>query len=121
MNKAVLTGTVINDLEVKETPNKKVYCKLRIEVPRDKLSKNGKQLNDYFTVIAWGAYVDELQENTAKGHKIMVEGRIQSRSYEDANTKEKRYVTEIIAEGFDYFKELNSSFISSVDDDEIPF
>ncbi|MEK9158173.1 MAG: single-stranded DNA-binding protein, partial [Patescibacteria group bacterium] len=57
-----------------------------------------KEATEYHTVIAWGRLGDIASNYLKKGALAMIEGRLQTRSWDDKETGKKRYMTEIIAE-----------------------
>ena len=103
MNKVVLIGRLAKDIEVRYTTNQKVVATFSLAVNRDFKNANGEYEADFFNIVMWGRPAELAGNTLRKGNKIAVEGRIQNRSYE-AKDGTKRYVTEIIANGFEYLE-----------------
>ena len=132
MNKIVLMGRLVRDPEVRYTPSNKVVCQFTLAVDRPFANQEGKREADFIPVVFWGKQAELCGNSLAKGHRILVEGRLQIRSY-DAKDGGKRYVTEVIGNSFEFIERKaaagNSvqngnmeSFGSAVPfDEEIPF
>lgn len=103
MNKVVLIGRLAKDIEVRYTTNQKVVATFSMAVNRDFKNANGEYDADFFNIVMWGRPAELAGNTLRKGNKIAVEGRIQNRSYE-AKDGTKRYVTEIVANGFEYLE-----------------
>jgi len=95
-NFVMLGGNMGADPKVNETRNGKVA---RFSLATTEFYyENGNQSRrtDWHNVVAWGIVADKVAEKCAKGSRVVVVGKLTSRSYEDAN-KVKRYVTEVVA------------------------
>ena len=103
MNKIILTGRLTKDIEVRYTTTQKVVAQFTLAVNRDFKNAQGNYDADFFNVIMWGKPAELAGNTLKKGNKILVEGRVQNRSY-DANDGTKKYVTEVIASGFEYLE-----------------
>jgi single-strand DNA-binding protein len=57
-----------------------------------------QERTDWHNIVAWQKLAEICGEWLKKGQKVYIEGRIQTRSYDDKNTGQKRYVTEIVAD-----------------------
>lgn len=101
MNKVVLIGRLTKEIEVRYTTNQKVVATFSLAVNRDFKNANGEYEADFFNVVMWGRPAELAGNTLKKGSKIAIDGRIQNRSYE-AKDGSKRYVTEIVANGFEY-------------------
>ncbi len=100
LNKVFLIGRMANDPEVRTTPTGQQVTTIRIATNRVWVGGNGEKQNttEFHSVVAWGRLADIIGQYMKKGSLIMIEGRLQTRSWvgQDGN---KRYVTEIVAEG----------------------
>ena len=103
MNKVVLIGRLTKEVEVRYTTNEKVVAMFSLAVNREFKNQKGEYEADFFNIVMWGKSAELAGNTLKKGNKIAVEGRIQNRSYE-AKDGTKRYVTEIIANGFEYLE-----------------
>lgn len=98
INKAYLVGNVTADPELKYTP--KGTATLNLGVATNHSYKDGdewKEVPSFHRVQIWGKQAEFVAGALAKGDKVVVEGRIAYRSYDDKDGN-KRYITEIIAE-----------------------
>lgn len=100
LNKAMIIGNLTRDPEGRTTPNGQNVCNFGIATNRfwkDQQSGERKQAVEYHNIVAWGKLAETCQQYLKKGKKIYIEGRLQTRSWEDqAGTKRNR--TEIVAE-----------------------
>lgn len=96
MNKVILLGRLTKSVEVRYTQNQKVVAQFDIAVNRDFKNANGEYEADFFHVVMLGKVAELAGNSLDKGHRVLLEGRLQNRSYE-AKDGTKRYVTEIIA------------------------
>ena len=97
MNKAILIGRVVKDPELRTTPNNRSVCQFAIAVNRTYTNEEGKREADFINCVVWDKQAENLTKYQKKGNQIAVEGRIQTRNYDDKDGK-KVYVTEVIAE-----------------------
>ncbi|MDO4179543.1 MAG: single-stranded DNA-binding protein [Phascolarctobacterium sp.] len=134
MNKAILLGRLVRDPEVRYTQTGKVVCQFTLAIDRPYASQDGQKEADFIPVVIWGKQAETCGNSFAKGQRALVEGRIQTRSY-DAKDGSKRYVTEIVADRFEFIerkadtqnqnpvaKESMEAFGKSVPfDEDVPF
>lgn len=90
MNKVILSGRIATDIEVKSTPQGTAVCTFILAV--DRQSKDNDA--DWPTIVAWRQTAEFIGKYLSKGRKIIVEGHIRTRTYEDKDGK-KNKVTEI--------------------------
>lgn len=103
MNKIILLGRLVKDPEVKYTNNGKVVAMFTLAVNRPYSSQDGKQEADFISVVVWGKSAETIGNCVTKGQRLLVEGRLQIRSY-DANDGTKKYVTEVVAYNFEFIE-----------------
>ena len=103
MNKVVLIGRIAKDIEVRYTTTQKVVAMFSLAVNREFKNQKGEYEADFFNIVMWGKPAELAGNTLKKGSKIAIDGRIQNRSYE-AKDGTKRYITEIIANGFEYLE-----------------
>lgn len=84
MNKVILSGNLTRDPELKQTQGGKSYARTSIAVNRP-FSKN-KEV-DFFNLLAWEKNAEFLSKYFAKGSKALIEGRLQTGSYEKDGVK----------------------------------
>jgi len=95
----MLIGNVGKDPDVNFTPSGVKVAQLRLATSESWKDKDGavQEHTDWHTIIAWRGLADVVEKLVHKGSRIYVEGKIQSRSFEDRDGN-KRYVTEIVAD-----------------------
>jgi single-strand DNA-binding protein len=96
VNKVILVGNLGRDAEVRYTPGGAAVATLSLattEVYKDKEGQRQEQ-TEWHRVVLWGKTAETLSEYLRKGKQIYVEGRLQTRSWDDKEGK-KRYTTEI--------------------------
>lgn len=99
VNKVILVGNLGADPELKYTPSNRPVCNLSVatnEVWKDK-SGQKQEKTEWHRVNVWGEQAENCSKFLAKGRSVYVEGRLQTRSWDDKEGK-KRYSTEIVAE-----------------------
>ena len=97
MNTAFLLGRLVRDCEVRYTTTGKCVCQFTLAVDRPFTNQDGQREADFINVVIWGKTAELAGNSLQKGHRVLVRGRIQTRSY-DAKDGSKRYVTEVIAD-----------------------
>lgn len=101
MNKITVSGRLVKDPVVRYTPNGKILCRFTLAVQREYKNAEGNYDADYIPVVLWSNSAEVAGNNLAKGNKILVEGRIHTRSYLDKQNV-KHWVVELIARRFEY-------------------
>ena len=96
MNKVFLIGRLTKDIELKYTEKETPIVSFTLAVNRDYKNKNGEYEADFINCIAFQQSAKFMSEYLHKGDLIAIEGKIQTRNYE--NEKGKHYITEIITE-----------------------
>ncbi len=98
-NKALIMGNLARDPELKFTPGGQAVGNFSVAVNRTWKDKSGEKQEavDFIPVVVWGATAENCDKYLKKGSPALVEGRIQTRSYEAKDGSGKRYVTEIVA------------------------
>ncbi len=85
MNKVFMMGRLVNDPELKTTPNGITTCSFRIAVDRNFQRKGEDRKSDFFNVVAWREKAEFVSRFFSKGRMIMIEGEMQTRQYTDKN------------------------------------
>lgn len=100
LNKAILIGNLTRDPELRSLPSGVKVCSFSIATNRVWKDKNGvrQESADYHNVVVFGRQAETVAQYMKKGSSILVEGRIQTRSWDDKTTGEKKYRTEVIAD-----------------------
>lgn len=100
-NCVTMMGRIVNDLELKVTPNGTNVCQFRIAVDRRYQSKGEERKTDFFNVVAWRKAAEFVTKWFAKGRMIHVQGELQTRPYTDKNGNPATWY-EIIADRLDF-------------------
>lgn len=100
MNKVILIGRLTADPDIRRTQSGKCVASYRLAVDRP-FKSDGQPEADFISCVAWGKSGEFCQRYLHKGMKIAVEGRIQTRTYDDKDGK-KVYVTEVIVEHHEF-------------------
>lgn len=94
LNQVTLMGRMTRDPELKYTANEKAVVSFTIAVDRD---YKGEDAADFIDCVAWNKTADMVDRYFHKGERIIVSGRIQTRTWE-TNDGKKRKATEVIAD-----------------------
>ena len=99
-NRAIIAGNLTRDPDVRRTVNKRAYARFAVAVNRQYKDTNGeyKELTDYINVVVWGPMAENCEKYLKKGSPVLVDGRIQTSSYDAKDGSGKKYMTEINAE-----------------------
>ncbi len=137
MNSVVLIGRLARDPELRFTASGKAVATFSVAVNR--VYSKEKEA-DFFNIVVWGKPAENCANYLSKGRLVGLQGRLQSRSYEQNG--EKKYVTEIVADQVEFLEwgnktspstpsapkhdDFNSQDIDlndfeSIDDEDIPF
>ncbi|HYT67822.1 MAG TPA: single-stranded DNA-binding protein [Vicinamibacterales bacterium] len=97
MNKVILVGNLGRDAELRYTPGGAPVATLNLattEVWNDKTSGQKQEKTEWHRIVLWGKSAESLSEYLTKGKQIYVEGRLQTRKWQDKDGNDK-YTTEI--------------------------
>lgn len=107
MNRVELVGRLTRDPELRHTPNGAATCNLTVAINRLP-DRDGNVTADFIPVVTWNKQAENVAKFLAKGRLVAVEGRIQTRNYEDKDGK-RVYVTEVVASNVQFLESRNSS------------
>ena len=96
MNRVDLVGRLTRDPELRHTNSGRAVCQLNLAINRTFTNQNGEREADFINVVVWDKQAENVCKYVTKGRLVSVEGRLQSRSYDDKDGK-KVYVTEVVA------------------------
>ncbi|WP_295245127.1 single-stranded DNA-binding protein [Veillonella sp.] len=125
MNEVYLMGNLTKDVEIRYTKTNKMVCTYTVACSERFIAGDGteKEVTAFVNCVSWN-YDAEKVVHGKKGNRIMLNGRINTRSYEDSNNN-KHYVTEVITKNvvLDTFKSNSTGDFESFGNDEqnIPF
>ncbi len=97
MNKFQFMGRLTKDPEVRSTTTGTQVTAFSLAVNRRFANQNGERQTDFFNLTAFGKTAEFCSKYFRKGAQVLVEGRIQNRTWEDQNGQ-KRYATDFIVE-----------------------
>src|SRR3989344_3713477 len=100
LNKVIIVGNLTRDPELATIPSGQKVCKFSVATNRVWKDKSGVKQESvtFHNVVVWGRQAETSAQYLKKGQQVMVEGRIETRSWDDKTTGEKKYRTEIIAD-----------------------
>ncbi|KKQ88224.1 MAG: Single-stranded DNA-binding protein [Parcubacteria group bacterium GW2011_GWF2_38_8] len=100
LNKAIVIGNLTRDPELRSLPSGVKVCSFSLATNRVWKDKNGarQESADYHNIVVFGRQAETVAQYMRKGSSILVEGRMQTRSWEDKTSGEKKYRTEIVAD-----------------------
>ena len=98
LNKCMIIGNLGRDPEMRYTPSGQAVTQFTVATNRNYRDQQGEWQSEteWFRVVVWGQQAERTAERLRKGNKVYVEGRIQTRQWED-QTGNKRYTTELVA------------------------
>ncbi len=140
VNKAILIGNLGKDPELRYTPSGKAVASFPIATSEKWKDQSGEfqESTEWHNIVVWGRTAENAKEYLSKGSPVYIEGRIQTRNYEDKDGV-RRYITEIVCQrmqflgrrgegsgGSDYTpppppSDENAPFNDKVEDDDLPF
>ncbi len=100
LNKAIIIGNLTRDPELKSLPSGIKVCTFSVATNRTWKDKNGakQDATEYHNVVVFARTAETVAQYMKKGSQILVEGRLQTRSWDDATSGAKKYRTEIVAD-----------------------
>lgn len=99
LNKVMLIGNLGRDPEMRYVPSGSPVTNFSVAVNRNTRNPEGQvqEETEWFYVTAWDKLAENANQYLSKGKKVYVEGRLRTRSWDDPNTGEKKYRTEVVA------------------------
>lgn len=109
MNKAILIGRLTRDPELRYTNSNRAVCQFSIAIDRPFSNQTtGQREADFINIVVWDKTAENVGKYMTKGRLIAVEGRIQTRNYEN-NEGKKVYVTEVVASNVQFLESKNAT------------
>jgi len=137
VNKVILIGRLGRDPEARNTPSGQSVTNFTVATNRIYNDREGnrQEQTEWHNIVCWGRQAEIAGRYLTKGRQVYIEGRLQTRSWEDRQSGEKRYRTEIICENFQMLGPRSEGgstgggdrtddgeyFSSPPEDDDIPF
>src|SRR4029079_9588978 len=99
LNRVTLIGNLGKDPEVKYTPSGTPVAKIALATNERFKDKSGEwqHRTEWHNVVLWQRLAEIAGEYLKKGNKVYIEGRLQTRSWDDKQTNQKKYMTEVVA------------------------
>ena len=101
INRAVLTGRLTRDPELRYTTSGTAVVSFTLAVDRQFRNQNGDRDADFINCVIWRKSAENFCNFTSKGSLVGIQGRIQTRSY-DNKDGQRVYVTEVVAENITF-------------------
>lgn len=110
----MLIGNLGKDPELRYTTSGTAVASFSVATNESWKDQDGNQQErtEWHNIVAWKKLAEICAEWLKKGKKVYIEGRIQTRSYDDKNTGAKKYITEIVAENMIMLDSRGSDFSS---------
>ena len=103
INRVVLVGRMTRDPELRRTPQGDAVTSFTLAVNRNYTSRDGQQQADFINCVVWRKPAENVERYCSKGSLVGVEGRIQTRSY-DNSQGQKVYVVEVICDSVQFLE-----------------
>ncbi len=99
LNKVMIIGYLGRDPEMRYTPSGRPVTTFSVATTRGWTNSNGerREETEWFNVVAWGNLAEICKQRLHKGQQVYIEGRLQTRGWEDADGR-KHYRTELVAQ-----------------------
>jgi single-strand DNA-binding protein len=122
INKAILFGNLTRDPELRALPSGMNVCNFSIATNRVFKDRDGKkqEQTDFHNVVVFGRQADTVAQYLKKGSSVFVEGRMQTRSWDDKTSGEKKYRTEVVADSVQFGPRSSGSSAGHGKQDEQP-
>ena len=108
INNVVLVGRLTRDVDLRYTSSGTAYASFTVAVERNFKNQNGEKETDFINCAMWRKAAENFANFTHKGSLVGIEGRIQTRNYENQQGQ-KVYVTEVLAENFSLLEPRNAT------------
>lgn len=118
INNVVLVGRLTRDVELRYTGSGTAVGNFTIAIDRPFKNASGEKETDFINCQAWRKTAEAIANFTKKGSLIGVQGRMQTRNYEN-NEGQKVYVTEVVAENVRFLDSKNNSNTDVADNQKV--
>lgn len=100
VNKVILVGRLGSDPELKYTQGGQAIARFSIATSEQWKDKNSGQMQEkteWHRIVVWGKMAEICGQHLSKGRQVYIEGKLQTRSWEDQQSGQKKYSTEVVA------------------------
>lgn len=101
MNKVILIGRLTRNPELRYTSSNVACCTFSLAVERNYTNQEGQKEADFINIMVWKNQAENVKKFLTKGSKCSIDGRIQTRNYED-QSGQRKYVTEVVADRVEF-------------------
>lgn len=108
INNVVVVGRLTRAVDLRYTSNGTAYASFTLATDRDFKNQSGEKETDFINCVMWRKPAENLANYTKKGSLIGIEGRIQTRNY-DNQQGQRVYVTEVLAERFHFLESAKTA------------
>ena len=108
INRVVLVGRLTRDPELRKTANGTSVCSYALAVNRSRQAQPGQPDTDFINCVTWNRQAETMAQYLHKGSLIGVEGRIQTRNY-DNQQGQRVYVTEVVTDSVQFLESKSAS------------
>ena len=119
MNKVFLIGRLSREPELRHTTSGMPVCQINVAISRP-VGQGKEPETDFINVVVWNKQAENVSKYLAKGRQIAIEGRIQTRNY-DNNEGKRVYVTEVIASNVEFLGSANDQTRNTQQFNDNPF
>ena len=112
LNRVILIGRTPRDVDFRRTSNGTPVASFTLALDNRFVLKDGKPTTDFINCIAWNKTAETMDKYVKKGMLIAVEGRLQTRNYENKDGN-KVYVTEVVCDNMRMLESKNNGTSSS--------
>lgn len=112
MNKAFLIGRLTRDPELRYSSSNAAIVNFSIAIDRQYTNNQGQRETDFINIVAFQKQAENVKKYLSKGSLVAIDGRIQTRNYEDKDGK-RVYVTEVVADRVQFLESKGSSNVSA--------
>ena len=119
MNRVELVGRLSRDPELRHTSSGMAVCQINVAISR-RVAQGREPEADFINVVVWDKQAENVARYLSKGRQVAVEGRIQTRSY-DNNEGKKTYITEVVANNVEFLGSGSDTSRQQSIQDENPF
>ena len=108
INRAILVGRLTKDPELRHTANDIAVATFTLAVNRQYANQSGEREADFIQCVVWRRQAENVHQFLSKGSLVGVEGRIQTRTYDDQDGNRK-YITEIVCDSVQFLETKSQS------------
>ncbi|CAK1224518.1 Single-stranded DNA-binding protein (Ssb) [Fructobacillus evanidus] len=108
INRVVLIGRMTKDVELRYTQSGVAVGSFTLAVNRPFKNSDGEREADFINAVIWRKSAENLANFTGKGAQVAIEGRLQTRNYEN-NQGQRVYVTEVVVDNFSLLESKSES------------